>query len=269
MKPHLFPWTWFVAIALSCGLGANIASANIVITGVTAGSTIAGIDTEEAISNSKVTTNTIGYDAGASQAMKNALAGQLPAWTFNYAAGLGGTLNINPYVPTSTRDDNGGGKIDATYTRANGDPVLANLHWIQLVTTNSPLNGGPTTGYIDPLPNDDKLPFYWTVPGGTTGRQRRQAKQRHHLSFLRQLAADPLIPMRPRSTGPVTCCLPPGPTPGSNSANQHPARGKSDCDHLRWYPMGLDLYRCSRAGQSGRPAGRSRRLWDLAGSIEA
>src|SRR5262249_44823462 len=114
--------------------------------------------------DSTVTTIPITYVAGAPQAMKNALGAQFPTWTFTYAAGLNGTLNINTYVPTSTADDNGGGKIDATYTRAATDPAIANLRWIQLVITNLPLGGGPMTGYIDPLPNDDTLPFYWTTP---------------------------------------------------------------------------------------------------------
>jgi hypothetical protein len=102
--------------------------------------------------------------AGASQAMKDALAAQFPSWTFTYAAGLTGTLNISTYTPVTLVDDNGGAKIDATYTRAATDPTIANLHWVQLVITNLPLGGGSTNGYIDPLPNDDTLPFYWTVP---------------------------------------------------------------------------------------------------------
>jgi len=153
----------FVAVLAAGGLLAGTANANITITGATAGTSIAGVDSDN---DSTVTTTTITYVNTPNAAYQAALAAQFPTWTFNFQPGngLNGTLNINTYVPTSTGDDNGGGKIDATYTRANTDPTIANLRWVQLVTTNLPLGGGPTTGYIDPLPNDDTLPFYWTNP---------------------------------------------------------------------------------------------------------
>lgn len=55
------------------------------------------------------------------------------------------------------------GSSNLTYTRAATDPAIANLHWVQMVVTNVPFGGGPITGYIDPRPNDDTLPFYWTL----------------------------------------------------------------------------------------------------------
>jgi len=48
-----------------------------------------------------------------------------------------------------------------SYTRALSDPPLNNLQFIQMVSTSAPLNG-TTTPYIDPRPNDDTYPFYWT-----------------------------------------------------------------------------------------------------------
>lgn len=35
-------------------------------------------------------------------------------------------------------------------------------HWTQTIDTNVPL-GGSTSPYVDPRPNDDTLPFYWTA----------------------------------------------------------------------------------------------------------
>jgi hypothetical protein len=52
--------------------------------------------------------------------------------------------------------------IDLTYTRAESDPLIEHLFWIQLVATNRPL-GGVDSPYVDPRPNDDALPFYWTL----------------------------------------------------------------------------------------------------------
>lgn len=105
----------------------------------------------------------ITYLKGATAAMKVALAADFPTWIFRYNAGLKGTLNLDRYKATTEGDDNGGGLIEATYTRAATDPAIADLHWIQMVVTNQPLGGGPNTGYIDPRPNDDTLPFYWTL----------------------------------------------------------------------------------------------------------
>ncbi|MFH1681214.1 MAG: hypothetical protein ABIH26_11285 [Candidatus Eisenbacteria bacterium] len=50
------------------------------------------------------------------------------------------------------------------------NPVAPNtLRWIQFICTNAPLGGAPVcippamNGYIDPQPNDDALPFYYTA----------------------------------------------------------------------------------------------------------
>ena len=103
------------------------------------------------------------YLGAATAAMQASLAATFPLWNFTFAVGgLNGTLDINQYKATSAAPHSGGGLLDLTYNRAVGDPTIANLHWIQLVSTNVPL-GGPTSPYIDPRPNDDTLPFYWTL----------------------------------------------------------------------------------------------------------
>jgi len=74
---------------------------------------------------------------------------------------LGGTINITTYSAFSWGPHNGAGRLFFTYQRAASDPPLANLNFIQMVDTNRPL-GGATSPYIDPRPNDDTEPFYWT-----------------------------------------------------------------------------------------------------------
>ncbi len=158
-------WTSCVILAAApFYLGTATAFGNITINGPAAGNHINTLPATDADDTITLNPDPVTYVPTATAAMKGALAAQFPAWTFVYMGGLNGTLNINSYEATTTGDDNGGGLIDATYTRAATDPAIADLHWIQLVTTNYPLGGGPVTGYIDPLPNDDTLPFYWTLP---------------------------------------------------------------------------------------------------------
>lgn len=107
------------------------------------------------------------YIDQATAAMQAALAAQFSTWNFTFnQGGLAGTININQYKATSLGPHNGGGLIDLTYTRAESDPLIEHLFWIQLVTTNRP-SGGTTSPYIDPRPNDDSLPFYYTLPQDT------------------------------------------------------------------------------------------------------
>jgi hypothetical protein len=111
--------------------------------------------------------NPVTYLAAATPAMRASLAAEFPGFNFIYhAGGLSGTLTINRYVATSLGPHNGGAIFEARYTRAATDPALADLRFIQLVDTNAPL-GGATSPYIDPRPNDDTLPFYYTTPEDT------------------------------------------------------------------------------------------------------
>ena len=96
-------------------------------------------------------------------------ATQFPDWTAVSGAALGGVLTINQY---KARDyvaepdpevitPAGGVDMRATYTRAAADPTIANLRFIQLFTDNTGKNGA-LVSHIDPFPNDDKLPWYYT-----------------------------------------------------------------------------------------------------------
>ena len=82
-----------------------------------------------------------------------------PGWTFKKGKALKGTLTVNTYKSVFDGDHYSGADIEAEYTPAATDP--AGLHFTQLVTTSDPA-AGATSPYIDPFPNDDNLPFYWT-----------------------------------------------------------------------------------------------------------
>jgi hypothetical protein len=95
---------------------------------------------------------------------------QFAGWTADSAAALNGTLLIDEY---DARDyvaeqwtppkfvPRGGADMTATYTRAATDPTTADMRFIQLFTDNTGA-GGAVVSHIDPFPNDDTLPWYWT-----------------------------------------------------------------------------------------------------------
>lgn len=89
------------------------------------------------------------------------MGNQFPGWTFAGGGQLSGTLTVNSYAAAATASQ-GGASISIAYSPGPNDPPLASLHWIQVIWTNEPL-GGATSPYVDPVPNDDNLPFYWTL----------------------------------------------------------------------------------------------------------
>jgi hypothetical protein len=101
--------------------------------------------------------------AGSAQTrMVNTLTADFPGWTFIQSAlPLNGTLTVDVLEATIFAPHVGGLDIEARYVRAATDPALGRLHFAQLIDTNDPL-GGVGNPYIDPRPNDDTAPFYWT-----------------------------------------------------------------------------------------------------------
>jgi hypothetical protein len=90
--------------------------------------------------------------------------GQFQGYTVKTRSGNGDQITVSTYDAGSPgTDTNGlpivGGNIVANY-RNNTAPI-GTPHFVQFVSTNQPLNGA-TPPYIDPVPNDDNLPFYWT-----------------------------------------------------------------------------------------------------------
>jgi hypothetical protein len=94
--------------------------------------------------------------------MVGQLQAEFPGWNFvQQILPLSGTLTIDKLDAQIFAPHHGGLDIEARYTRGALDPALGSLHFAQLIDTNVPL-GGAGNPYIDPRPNDDMAPFYWT-----------------------------------------------------------------------------------------------------------
>ncbi len=90
--------------------------------------------------------------------------GQFSGYTVNTGGSSGDQITVSTYDAGSPgAAANGlpivGGNIVATYQN-NAIPI-GTPHFVQFVDTNQPL-GGATPPYLDPAPNDDNLPLYWT-----------------------------------------------------------------------------------------------------------
>lgn len=113
------------------------------------GNAVVRLDASTAISSA-------GFDASL---ITSAYAG----WTVTKAAAApGGSIAVGSYDAGWRTATTGGGKITASYSQTNAVAAGNLLHWVQVINTNIPL-GGATSPYIDPQPNDDNLPFYWTA----------------------------------------------------------------------------------------------------------
>jgi hypothetical protein len=89
---------------------------------------------------------------------------KFPGWTFNAGAALNGMLTIDHYHSHFFGTHYSGCQFQATYAPAAGDP--GTLRFVQMIETSDPAEDGKghqaTSPYIDPYPNDDDLPFYYT-----------------------------------------------------------------------------------------------------------
>jgi hypothetical protein len=82
---------------------------------------------------------------------------QYPGWTAITGDPLYGIMQINDYLATAPEAQYAGARMNATYTPVAGEPEI-DLRWIQMF--DSSYSGM----HIDPFPNDDGLPFYYTEP---------------------------------------------------------------------------------------------------------
>lgn len=85
-------------------------------------------------------------------------------WDFLVGGGLDGAITVVQY-DAAELGTTGGAIMEATY---NGAGAPTNLWWLQIIDTDAPL-GGTTSPYVDPRPNDDNLPFYFTQNEVTNG----------------------------------------------------------------------------------------------------
>lgn len=91
----------------------------------------------------------------------NLVTAQYAGWTVSKDAALNGGFVTSQYAP-GWSGGSGGAQFQGSYAQAQAVGAGHQLNFIQVISTNKPL-GGPNSPYIDPRPNDDNLPFYWTA----------------------------------------------------------------------------------------------------------
>lgn len=94
------------------------------------------------------------------------LFGAFPGWTVTKGAAAAGSLTTSTYSPhvvygASGNTAAGGAEIRASYVNPSAPPTGKQFEYIQIASTTG---FGPSyaTPHLDPLNNDDTLPFYWT-----------------------------------------------------------------------------------------------------------
>lgn len=88
------------------------------------------------------------------------VTGAYPGWTVTNGAAPGGSFTTSTYT-AGWSGGGGGAQFVGGYSQTNGVSSGSQLNYIQMINTNVP-QPGVTSPYIDPQPNDDTLPFYWT-----------------------------------------------------------------------------------------------------------
>jgi hypothetical protein len=94
-------------------------------------------------------------------------AAAVPPPIYSHAISCGGT-NIGTVTVDTFAEAKCGVNMNKSFD-PNGTPAVPpcdEYRWIQVITTDAPMNGGPDTGYVDPHPSDDPpgedKPFFWT-----------------------------------------------------------------------------------------------------------
>ena len=110
----------------------------------------------------------------------NSYGGQFSGYTVNTTDSNDDQIAISTYNAGSRgAAANGlpvvGGQIIATYQ--NNFLPIGTPNFVQFIETNQPL-GGATPPYLDPVPNDDNLPFYYTEA------ERTRFQLGNNLSFV-------------------------------------------------------------------------------------
>ena len=84
-----------------------------------------------------------------------------PGWNFvNSANDANGNFNVVHYDVDI--DKSRPNPFLVNYVPGAGGAPAGTLQWIQFIDTNRPRLPGLPRPYVDPQPNDDTLPFYWT-----------------------------------------------------------------------------------------------------------
>lgn len=98
-------------------------------------------------------------------AFNNSYGGQFSGYAIKTRSSASDRITVNTYdAGSSGLSSSGlpivGGKISATYQ--NDSTPTETPNFVQFINSNRPFSGATSTPYIDPVPNDDNLPFYWT-----------------------------------------------------------------------------------------------------------
>lgn len=103
-------------------------------------------------------------DSSSTQAgkAKSLIEAMKPDWTVSLGADAPGSIQINRYRAEQVYDGSGhvafaGAQLKFDYYSSSS--TLSNYRFVQVVYTNTPPSGAPTTGYIDPWVNDDGPPY--------------------------------------------------------------------------------------------------------------
>jgi hypothetical protein len=117
-----------------------------------------------------------------------------PGWTVTKAAAASGGAIASTVYEAGWAGGGGGAKFEADYLQSQAVAAGKQLHYLQVISTNDPLNGA-VSPYIDPQPNDDNLPFYWTTSEVAT---RSTSRTVHFSDFSKR------DPATLASTNPIT-----------------------------------------------------------------
>ena len=117
-----------------------------------------------------------------------------PGWTVTKSAAAPGGAIAQTLYEAGWSGGGGGAKFEADYLQTDVVAAGKQLHYLQVIRTNDPLNGA-VSPYIDPKPNDDNLPFYWTSNEVAT---RSSSRTVHFTDFSKR------DPATLTSTNPIT-----------------------------------------------------------------
>ncbi|MCX7108696.1 MAG: choice-of-anchor K domain-containing protein [Proteobacteria bacterium] len=128
------------------------------------------------------------------------LFGAFPGWTVTKGAATAGSLSTSTYSPqviygASGNTAAGGAEIKASYVNPSAPPTGKQFEYIQIASTTG---FGPSysTPHLDPLNNDDTLPFYWT--------QSESASMRNAVGSRIDFSDKPQAPLSGLKNGPVS-----------------------------------------------------------------
>jgi len=140
----------FISLALALGLSTSLAQA---ATSITSTDGLIKVDVKPVTPLS-------------SSDFDTALFGAFPGWTVTQGASASGSLTHSNYTPriisSGSKTTGGGAQIFANYTHPSTPPTGKQFQFIQIASTTG-FGTSYATPHLDPLNNDDTLPFYWTT----------------------------------------------------------------------------------------------------------